>query len=231
MDVRPDRAGSADPGHGARVRRDADATRGGGRACRRHPAQGADGRASSPRNRIGPVRDQYAGVGRRPRLHRAAAGAGAGTVRAGDQWAGLGDGDAAAVVGRGGHRLPARAVAAAVGARREARGVCDHRGVRRLRRVRAADHRAPRRRRVRHQRRQVARHVVQPRRLRLRRGGATIGEHAATTCCSSSTCRGRAWKWFARRTIRTTSPTSTRSWRSTTCGCPRPTLSGPRADR
>ena len=81
----------------------------------------------------------------------------------------------AAVVGGGGDRLPARAVAAAGGARREARGVRDHRGVRRLRRVRAADHRTPRRRRVRRQRRQVARHVVQPRRLRLRPGGASDG--------------------------------------------------------
>ena len=142
-DVRSDGGGSAHPRHGAELRRVADAARGRGRAGRRHTAQGAHGRASGARNRIGPVRHQHAGVGRRAGLHGAAAGAGAGTVRAGDQRARLGDGDAAAVVGRGGHRLPARALAAAVGARREARGVRDHRGVRRLRRVGAADHRAP----------------------------------------------------------------------------------------
>ncbi len=53
---------------------------------------------------------------------------------------------------------------------------------------------------------------------------------AAITCCWWSTCRGLAWKWFARRSIRITSPTSIRSWRSTTFACRWPTSSGPRAD-
>ena len=93
-----------------------------------------------------------------------------------------------------------------------------------------ADHRAPRRRRVRHQRRQVARHVLQPGRLLLRPGGARrTASSRASTSCWWSTCRGRAWKWFAPRTIRTTSPTSIRSWRSTAFGCRRRTWSAPRA--
>ena len=50
------------------------------------------GRASRPRNRIGPVRHQHAGFRRRAGMHGAAAGAGAGTVRAGDQRDRLGDG-------------------------------------------------------------------------------------------------------------------------------------------
>ena len=106
------------------------------------------------------------------------------------------------------------------GARREARGLRHHRGVRRLGRLRAGGHRPPRGRRVRDQRGQVARHLVQPGRLRVRPGGPDRRPaRAATTCCWSSTCRGRAWKWFARRTIRTTSPTSIRSCRSPMSGC------------
>ena len=57
------------------------------------------------------------------------------------------------------------------------------------------------------------------------------GEQRAITCCWWSTCHGRAWKWFAHRTIRTTSPMSIRSSRSTTSACPLPISSVPRANR
>ena len=53
-------------------------------------------------------------VGGRSRLHGPAAGFRAGTVRPGDEWPRVGDGDAAAVVARGGHRLSVGALAAAV---------------------------------------------------------------------------------------------------------------------
>ena len=134
-------------------------------------------------HRIGAVRHQHAEVGRRAGLHRAAAGSGAGAGRPGDQRTGLGDAHAAAVVGRRRHRLSARALAAARGARREARGVRHHRGVRRLRCVRPDRHRPPGRRRVRAQRRQVARHLVQPGRVRLRAGRARSAANSPATTC------------------------------------------------
>ena len=59
----------------------------------------------------------------------------------------------------------------------------------------------------------------------------TTASMRVTTCCWWSTCRGRAWKWFAHPTIRTTSPTSTRSSRSTTSGFRPPISSAPRASR
>ena len=92
------------------------------------------------------------------------------------------------------------------------------------------DHRAPGRRRVRRQRHQVARHVVQPRRLLLRAGRARrTARTPAITCCWWSTCRGPASRWCAHRTTRTTSPTSTRSCRSPTCGYRSRIWSAPRA--
>ena len=172
--------GSADPGYGARVRRDADAPRGGGRAGRRHAAQGADGRASSPRNRIGPVRDQYAGVGRRPGLYGAAAGAGAGTVRAGHQRAGLGDG---APRRSGGSTSPPTTSASGGccpsvrGEKHEAYAITEEFAGSDVSALKATARRDGDE--YVDQRHQVARHVVQPRRLRLRRGGAesASGDH------------------------------------------------------
>ena len=57
------------------------------------------------------------------------------------------------------------------------------------------------------------------------------GSTRATTCCWWSMCRGPGWKSFAHRTIRTTSPTSTRSSRSTMCVFPPLTWSAPRVNR
>ena len=72
--------------------------------------------------------------------------------------------------------------------RRAARVLRDHGGERRLGRRRHPGHRPARRRRVRAERRQVARHVVQRRRLHLLPGAPDRGtERRATRRCSSST--------------------------------------------
>ena len=79
-------------------------------------------------------------------------------------------------------------VAAADGPRRDGGVLRDHRGGRRLRRLRPDRHRAPRRRRLRARRREVARHVVQRGRLRLLPGRADrAASTRATRRCSSST--------------------------------------------
>ena len=185
-DVRTDGGGSAHPGHGTRLRRVADAPRGRGRTGGRNAAQGTDGRAPGEGNRTGPVRHQHAGVGGRSGMHGAAAGAGAGTDRPGHQRAGLGDGHATAVVGRRGHRV----TSASAGCCRR----CAARSTRRTRSPRSSpgptcpalqttarrdgDEYVDRRN-------QVARHVVQPRRLRLRRGRA-----AGRRACGRSRAAG-----------------------------------------
>ena len=112
-------------------------------------------------------RDQHPGRARRPRLLDAAAGARAGAGRTRDQRAGMVPDDPARLVGRGRQRPPARHLPDP-DRRGPARGLLrDHRGVRRLRRVRPEGDRRPRRRRLRPQRREVARDVVQPVRPRL----------------------------------------------------------------
>src|SRR5262245_34858803 len=112
--VRTHGRGPADPGHGSDVRGVVDAPRGRGRTRGRPAAEGTDIRVLGTGQGTGSVRHQHAEVGRRAWLQRPAAGPGAGAVRPGDQRPGVGDGDAAAVVARGGHRLPPRAMAAAV---------------------------------------------------------------------------------------------------------------------
>ena len=111
------------------------------------------------------------GPGRR-RLHLAAAGARPGADGPGDQRAGLGRDHPAVLAARRGHPGPARALRPARD-RGGAGGVLrDHRGGRGLRRRRDRGDRPPGRRRLPAQRRQVARDLVQHRRLRLLPGQA-----------------------------------------------------------
>ena len=118
---------------------------------------------------------QHPGRAGRPGADVPAAGAGPGAGQPGDQRPRLDPVDAAAVVHRGRVGAPARAVAGADGARRAARVLRDHRGGRRVGRRRARGDRAPRGRRVRAGRGQVARHVVQRRRVLLLPGEADRG--------------------------------------------------------
>ncbi len=64
---------------------------------------------------------------------------------------------------------------------------------------------------------------------RSSRASWSAASTTASTPCSWSTCPARASGWCAPRRTRTRSATITRSWPSTTCGCPRRTWSAPRA--
>ena len=151
---------------GAGLRGRTHPVRGRGGAGRR-PAGRRHGGAQEAGHRARPALHQHAeGTGRR-RLHHAAAGPRAGADGPGDERARLGRGDPAVLASPGGHAGPGRALPQADDPRR-ARGVLrDHRGGRRVGRGRDRGDRAPGRRRVGAQRRQVARDLLQHRRLLL----------------------------------------------------------------
>ena len=185
-----------------------------GRARRRCPAAGTR-RASSPGSAgARAVRDEHADVGRRTRAARCCSRCSCRSRSAGSRTA------LAWVM----HTPPAWWVDVATDEQRERWLVPAVRGERHecyaiTEEFAGSDVSAlattavPGRRRLRRQRREVARHVVQPGRLLLRAGGAAGRRH---TSCSSSTSRRRASRWCARRRTRTTSPTTTRSCRSPT---------------
>ena len=141
-DARPDRAGPGDPAPGAGVHRHLDPLRGGGRAGGRRAPGRAHREVPPRRPRERPLRHQHAHVRGRSRLHLHPAGAGAGAGRPRHQRPRVVPAHAAAVVGRGGHRGAARALAAAGRRRTSARVLRDHRGVRRHRRQRPGHDRA-----------------------------------------------------------------------------------------
>ena len=115
--------------------------------------------------------------------------------------------------------------------RRATRVLRDHGGGRRLRRRRDRIDRPARRRRVRVERRQDARDVVQHRELRRSsRARSSTASTRASTRCSSSTTTRRASAWCACRATRTRTPISIRSWRSRTCASPRRTSIGREGD-
>ncbi len=123
-------------------------------------------------------------------------------------------------------RVPARALAAAGRARRAARVLRHHRGVRRVRRRRDQRHGSPQGRRLRRQRGEVARDVVQRRRLLLRAGQA---RRWRTRPARARSAVRRGGGGAHARSTRTTSPTTTRSCRSPTSGCRSSTWSVRRA--
>ena len=115
--------------------------------------------------------------------------------------------------------------------RGRARGVLrDHRGGRRVGRRRHRGDRPPGRRRLRAQRREVARDLVQQRRLRVLPGQADRrrARRRARDVPGRPAQPGRPGGPHP-GVLAHASATTTRSWRSRTCGCRRRTWSAPRA--
>ena len=206
------------------LRRRADPARAVRRGARRRAARGRRPPARGPGRRARPDRDQH------PRPSWAAAAAARSSRCSSRSRAGRVTNALAWCLttppawwaGRR-QRPPARDLPDPDG-RGPARGVLrHHRGVRRLRRLRPAGHRGPRRRRLRAQRREVARDVVQQVRLRLLPGRADHrGPRRRAGAVRRRQGHARASAWSAPRRTPTPSPTTTRSWRSRTSASRRP---------
>ena len=165
--------GPRDPGADPPVRRRrADPVGGPRRGARGSDPRRRAREASSAREGPRPVRDEHAEGARRRRVHDAPAGPRLRADRSGDERARLVRAHAAGV---GARRVLVRAAGAldrAGGARRAARVLRDHRGGRGLRRRRDRLDRPPRRGRLRAERHEDARDLVQHRRLDLLPGQA-----------------------------------------------------------